>query len=66
MAAATMRISYPHVTKTPGVCGGKACVDGTRIRVNNGVLLHNSGANGEKIREAYPDLSPAQIHSALA
>jgi hypothetical protein len=25
MAAVKMRISYPHVRKTPGVCGGKAC-----------------------------------------
>jgi uncharacterized protein (DUF433 family) len=28
-------VSYPHVTKTPGVCGGKACIDATRIRINN-------------------------------
>ena len=58
-------VSYPHVTKTPGVCGGKACIDGTRIRVNNVVFLHK-GANDEKLREAYPDLTPAQIHAALA
>ncbi len=36
MAAAKIRISYAHVTKTPGVCGGKACIDGTRVRVNFG------------------------------
>ena len=59
-------MSSPHVTKTPGVCGGKACIDGTRIRVNNVVFLHKDGANDEKIREAYPDLTPAQIHAALA
>ena len=42
--AAKTSISSPHVTKTPGVCGGKACIDGTRIRVNNVVFLHKSGA----------------------
>jgi uncharacterized protein (DUF433 family) len=55
MAAARMRISYPHVTKTPGVCGGKACIDGTRIRVNNVVFLHKDWADDGKILEAYPD-----------
>ena len=30
---ATARAAYPHIEKTPGVCGGKACIDGTRIRV---------------------------------
>ena len=62
-AAAT---AYPHITKTPEVCGGKACIDGTRIRVNNVVFLHKNGANDEKIHVAYPDLTPAQIHAALA
>lgn len=66
MATVKANVSYPHVTKTPGVCGGKACIDGTRIRVNNVVFLHKEGANDEKIREAYPDLTPAQIHAALA
>jgi uncharacterized protein (DUF433 family) len=66
MAPAKARVCYPHVTKTPGVCGGKACIDGTRIRVNNVVSLHKDGANDERIREAYADLSPAQIHAALA
>ena len=60
MATAKASISYPHVTKTPGVCGGKACIDGTRIRVNNVVFLHKDGANDAKIRETYPDLTPAR------
>ena len=66
MATAKTTVRYPHVTKTPGVCGGKACIDSTRIRVNNVVFLHKDGANDAKIREAYPDLTPAQIHAALA
>jgi uncharacterized protein (DUF433 family) len=57
---------YTYVTKTPGVCGGKARVEGTRIRVNNVAYLHKEGANDDKIREAYPDLTSSQIHAALA
>lgn len=66
MATAKASVSYPHVTKTPGVCGGKACIDGARIRVNNVVFLHKDGANDAKILEAYPELTLAQIHAALA
>ena len=32
MATAAKTV-YSHVTKDPEVCGGKACIDGTRIRV---------------------------------
>jgi len=66
MATAKASVSYPHVTKTPGVCGDKACIDRTRIRVNNVAFLHKSVANDDKVREVYPDLTPAQIHAALA
>ncbi len=66
MATVKATICYPHVVKTPGVCGGRARIDGTRVRVYNVVALHKDGASDEKIREAYPDLTPAQIHAALA
>jgi uncharacterized protein (DUF433 family) len=65
MATAKGTVNYPHVTKMAGVCGGKACIDGTRIRLNNVVFLHKGGADDAKILEAYPDLTPAQIHAAL-
>src|SRR5436309_2339580 len=29
-----------HISKTPGVCGGKACIAGHRIRVMDIVVLH--------------------------
>jgi uncharacterized protein (DUF433 family) len=66
MATAKATVNYPHVAKTAGVCGGRARVEGTRIRVHNVVSLHKEGASDEKIREAYPALTPAQIHAALA
>lgn len=65
---ATVRRPSPTRTswKTPGVCGGGTRIDETRIRVYNVVALHKDGATDEKIREAYPDLTPAQIHAARA
>ena len=66
MATAKVTVNYPHVAKTAGVCGGRARVEGTRIRVYNVVSVHKEGASDERIREAYPDLTPAQIHAALA
>ena len=38
MATAAKTV-YSHVTKDPEVCGGKACIDGTRIRVVDIVSL---------------------------
>lgn len=65
MATAAKTV-YAHITKTPGVCGGKACIDDTRIRVNNVVWLHKEGVAPGQILERYPDLSLAQVHAALA
>lgn len=33
-------ILQEHITKTPGVCGGKACISGHRIRVLDIVVWH--------------------------
>ena len=66
MRSVKTTISYPHVAKTPGVCGGKARVEGTRIRVHDVAFLHKEGASDGRVREEYPDLTPAQVHAALA
>ena len=57
---------YPHITKIPGVCGGRPVIDGTRVRVLNIVYLHLEGQPPEQMREAYPSLDLGQIHAALA
>lgn len=66
MAATAARTVYSHVTKTPGVCGGKACIDSTRIRVMDVVWLHKEGRTPEQILAEYPDLSLEQVYAALA
>ena len=65
MATAAKTV-YSHVTKDPEVCGGKACIDGTRIRVMDIVFLKRQGLVPEKMLEAYPSLNLAQVYAALS
>jgi uncharacterized protein (DUF433 family) len=57
-------IIYPHITlNTRGV----PCIDGTRHRVIDIVADHIAhGYSAAQIVEQYPDLTPAQVHAALA
>ncbi len=58
---------YPHIEKTPGVCGGKACIGGTRIRVLDIVGLRRRGFEPEEMLRMYAaPLTLAQVHAALA
>jgi uncharacterized protein (DUF433 family) len=63
-----MAIDAAHspVTKDPEVCGGKACVDGTRIRVLDLVCLTRQGRSPQEMLAAYPSLNLAQVHAALS
>jgi uncharacterized protein (DUF433 family) len=60
--------AYPHIVKTPGVRGGQARIDGTRICVKDIVHLHKWGMKPEEMREYYSDrpLTLAEVHAALA
>jgi uncharacterized protein (DUF433 family) len=57
---------YSHITKIPGVCGGRPAIDDTRVRVVNIVFLKKHGYAPEQMLEQYPDLNLAQVHAALA
>ena len=65
MATAAKTV-YSHVTKDPEVCGGKACIDGTRIRVMDIVALKRQGLAPEQMLEAYSSLNLAQVYAALS
>ena len=63
---ATTAQVYAHITKDPEVCGGKACIDGTRIRVMDIVGLHRHGYTPEKMLNVYSaPLTLAQVYAAL-
>jgi uncharacterized protein (DUF433 family) len=65
MTATASAVIYPYVTKNPKVMGGRACIDGTRIRVMDIANLHEAGYTPDKIREEYSHLSLIQIYAAL-
>jgi uncharacterized protein (DUF433 family) len=60
-------ISKEHISKTPGVCGGKACIAGHRIRVLDIFLMHERGGMmPDQIADEFPSITLADIHAALA
>jgi len=54
------------LVKTPGVCGGRIRIDGTRITVHRIALLYKQGQQAEGIAQTYPHLSLVQVYTALA
>lgn len=56
-----------HIEKKSGVCGGKACVAGTRIRVQDVYVWHElRGQSPDEIVTSFPQLTLADVHAALA
>ncbi len=54
------------LVSSPDVCGGRLRIDGTRITVNQIVVLYKQGCRAEAIADKYPHLTLAQVYSALA
>ncbi|HZZ43182.1 MAG TPA: DUF433 domain-containing protein [Tepidisphaeraceae bacterium] len=54
-----------HITTTLGVCGGKPCITGTRIRVWDIAVLTQSGQSPDEILHAYPHLTLSDVYAAL-
>lgn len=54
------------ITKRPGVCGGRACIDDTRIRVMDLVQLQREGKRPDEMQDAFAvSLTMAQVHLGL-
>ena len=54
------------LVRTPGVCGGRLRIDGTRITVHRIATLYRQGQMAEDIAQTYPHLTLGQIYAALA
>jgi len=54
------------IVQTPGTCGGRPRIAGTRITVRNVVTWIEMDWTPEKIVSEYEHLSLAQVHAALA
>jgi uncharacterized protein (DUF433 family) len=56
-----------RIVKIPGVCGGKACIAGHRIRVLDVVESYeHQGMSPEDIVVQFPSITLADVHAALA
>jgi uncharacterized protein (DUF433 family) len=57
---------HPHVTRTPGVCGERPVIRGTRIPVKVLVKYHQMGYTPTEILSGHTGLTPAQLYDALS
>jgi uncharacterized protein (DUF433 family) len=55
-----------HVESTPGTCGGKPRIAGTRIRVQDVVVWTEAGRSPDEIVGSFPHLTLADVYAALA
>ena len=53
------------IVSSPGVVGGRPCIDGTRVSVNTIVISYKKGYNAEEIAEQFERVSLAQVYAAL-
>ncbi|MBO1350924.1 MAG: DUF433 domain-containing protein [Hormoscilla sp. GUM202] len=64
--AASLANSWQGIEKTPGVCGGRACIAGTRITVWGLVNARRLGYSEGDLLENYPTLSANSLANAWA
>jgi uncharacterized protein (DUF433 family) len=56
--------STSSIQKTPGVCGGDACIRSTRITVAGLVQWQRLGLSNARILEHHPDLTEEDLEAA--
>lgn len=61
-----LRTERSWVQKTPGVCGGDACIRNTRYTVHGLVEWKQLGLTDECLLGRHPDLSQADLDAAWA
>lgn len=60
-------VTKAHIESLPGKCGGKPCIAGSRIRVQDIYVWHEiHGRSPADIVGEYPELSLADVHAAIA
>jgi uncharacterized protein (DUF433 family) len=60
----TMSVTIDRITKTPGVCGGDACIRGHRIPVWLLVGYRQLGKSDADLLGDYPQLTAADLQGA--
>jgi uncharacterized protein (DUF433 family) len=59
-------MTYPHISRDPGILGGKPVIAGTRISVDIILELLSSGMSAKDIVRQYPQLTEEFVREALA
>ena len=54
-----------RITIDPGICGGRPCIRGMRVRVKDILKMLASGMSREEILQDYPYLEEEDIKAAL-
>lgn len=55
-----------HIVKTPGICDGRACIKGHRVRVMDIVVWHEMrNYSAEEIISMFPGITLADVYAAL-
>lgn len=63
----TVTEGYKYITRTPGVRGGNARIEDTRIGVHDVIGLLQNGETVDTIAATcFPDLTKAQVYECLA
>ena len=58
--------TYRYITRTLGVCGGHARVEGSRIAVHDVIGLLQNGETVDSVTRQLPGLTRAQVYECLA
>ena len=58
--------TYRYIVKTPGVCGGDARIEQTRICVHDVIGLLQNGETVDSVTRQLPGLTRAQAYECLA
>ena len=64
--AMTFSSEFPGIEKTPGVCGGVACIIRTRIPVRTLVTFKKMGLADQTLLANYPTLRQQDLYNAWA
>jgi uncharacterized protein (DUF433 family) len=66
-AAVILPVIREHIVATPGTCGGKPRIAGSRIQVKQVAIMHErQGISPEEIVSEFPHLTLASVYAALA
>ena len=62
----TLKVPFDRITIEPGKMGGKPCIRGLRISVENVLSILASYSDRRELFEDYPDLEEDDLRQALA